>query len=350
MGTWIFSLPSAIAENVAVGCCRIRCIISGREKEVALSMWKLYSKKISYAIFSPLTLSKTMLDFQNPRGILRTNGELPPHIASKNWNFVDFVQTLDLGSAFSKAASALWKGQSISVEGIVGGSSTLAAAVLFQHGNGSMLIVTPNADSAEQFAEDILLFHKTENQQDTEVLLFPPMKQRDDESGAALAIADETFGERVNVLKQLFHCSDRRFIVIVSMPALLQPVPPPMLLKERTQTLAVSHRVDLESLRRSLIEGGYHSTTAVDLPGEFAVRGYILDLFAPDWEQPVRIEFFNDEIESIRRFDLTTQRSLEKLSEIGLTRLQPDECVGAFLLDYFPSSAPIILIEPAAYK
>ena len=170
------------------------------------------------------------------------------------------------------------------------------------------------------------------------------------ESESALAIAEDSFGERVNILKRLMASAGDRFLVVVSMPALLQPVPPPALLNERTQTLAVNSRVDLESLRRYLVEGGYHSTTAINLPGEFAVRGYILDVYTPDWDQPVRIEFFDDEIESIRRFDLQTQRSLEKLTEIDLTRLQPYECVGASLLDYFSSDIPIVLVEPAAMQ
>ena len=259
-----------------------------------------------------------------------------------------FVQSLIQEKHFSESAAALWSGKSISVEGIVGASSALAAAALFQYGSGSMILVTPTADAAEQIADDAALFLPPFLKDD--VLLFPPMEQHEDESESALAIADESFGDRVNVLKRLISGSEYRCLVVVSMPALLQPVPPPALLKERTQTLVVNSRVDLESFRRFLIEGGYHSTTAVDLPGEFAVRGYILDLYAPDWEQPVRIEFFNDEIESIRRFDLTTQRSLEKITAIDLTRLQPYEFTGASLLDYFLPSTPIVLIEPAAMQ
>ena len=260
-----------------------------------------------------------------------------------------FSQTLVQNALFSEAATALWSGQSISMEGIAGSSCALAFAALFQHGKGSMIVITPNADDAEKIAEDVALFLEPEYRLNS-VLLFPPMEHREYESESALAIADEAFGERVNVLKQLVSQGESRFIVVVSMPALLSPVPPPPLLKERTQTLAVNSRVDIESLRRFLVEGGFHSTTAVDLPGEFAVRGYILDLYAPDWDQPVRIEFFNDKIESIRRFDLTTQRSLEKVTEIDLTRLQPYECAGASLLDYFPPSTPIVLIEPAAMQ
>jgi transcription-repair coupling factor (superfamily II helicase) len=260
------------------------------------------------------------------------------------------VRALVQDAAFSGAVSALWSGQSISAEGIAGSSCALAAAALFQHGKGTMILVTPNADTAEQIADDITLFLNPEDRfhGNENVLYFPPMPQHDQESESALAITDESFGERVNVLKRLVSHGEHRFVLVVSMSALLQPVPPPTLLKERTQTLAVNSRVDLELLRRFLVEGGYHSTTAVDLPGEFAVRGYILDLFAPDWDQPVRIEFFNDEIESIRRFDLSTQRSLEKITAIDLTRLQPYECTGASLLDYFSSSTPIVLVEPTA--
>lgn len=267
------------------------------------------------------------------------------------------MRTLAQEAAFSGAVSALWSGQSISAEGIAGSSCALAAAALFQYGNGTMILVTPTVDSAEQIADDITLFLEPEDSLhnagvngNKNVLYFPPMPQHDQESESVLAIADESFGERVNVLKRLVSHSEHRFVLVVSMPALLQPVPPPALIKERTQTLAVNSRVDLESLRRFLVEGGYHSTTAVDLPGEFAVRGYILDLFAPDWEQPVRIEFFNDEIESIRRFDISTQRSLEKMTAIDLTLLQPYECTGASLLDYFSSSTPIVLVEPAAMQ
>ena len=262
------------------------------------------------------------------------------------------VQLLVQEAAFSGAASALWSGQSISAEGIAGSSSALAVAALFQHGNGTIMVVTPNTDSAEQITDDIILFLAPEYRLNgsESVLYFPPMPHHDSESESALAIADEAFGERVTVLKRLLSPGEHRLVLVVPMSALVQPVPPPAFLKERTQTLAVKSQVDLESLRRFLVEGGYHATTAVDLPGEFAVRGYILDLFAPDWDQPVRIEFFNDEIESIRRFDLTTQRSLETMTAIDLTRLQPYECTGASLLDYICASTPIVLVEPTAMQ
>jgi hypothetical protein len=69
-----------------------------------------------------------------------------------------FVRSLLQEAAFSEAATALWSGQPISVEGVAGGSCALAAAALMQQGYGSMILVAPNVDSAEQIAEDMVLF------------------------------------------------------------------------------------------------------------------------------------------------------------------------------------------------
>ena len=57
-----------------------------------------------------------------------------------------------------------------------------------------------------------------------------------------------------------------------------------------------------------MLEHGFHNTSAVDLPGEFSNRGGTLDVFALDFSSPVRIELFDDEIESLRQFDTATQR------------------------------------------
>ena len=97
-----------------------------------------------------------------------------------------------------------------------------------------------------------------------------------------------------------------------------------------TREIRVGGRVDEQELTRWLVERGGHATTAVELPGEFSLRGGILDIFAPDAEDPVRIELFGDEVESIRRFDVATQRSLATLE------VDDDHALGA---DGFGSGA-----------
>ena len=77
---------------------------------------------------------------------------------------------------------------------------------------------------------------------------------------------------------------------------------------------AVGETYDPEELATWLVEHGYRHTDAVELPGEFCRRGGILDVFSPDAETPYRVEFFGDEIDSIRQFAPETQRSLGNVS------------------------------------
>ncbi|MDR3197423.1 MAG: hypothetical protein LBU34_06085 [Planctomycetaceae bacterium] len=260
-----------------------------------------------------------------------------------------FFQYLLDYAPFAGAVAELWAGKSISVDGVHGGACALAAAAIRQNGNKPILILTAAIEHAEKIADDLELFLPTAKN-----LLFPPLEHQSpmhEPENMLFALADDLFGQRIRVLKRLSEeLSLKDFsspiIIVVPVLSLLQPVPPKELLAKRTQILQTGNRINFEQLRRFLLESGYHHVPAVDLPGEFAVRGSIFDLFAPDWKQPVRVEFFDDEIESIRRFDLATQRSLEKVNKIDLTRLLPDEAVGASLLDYLPPTSPIILVEP----
>src|SRR5262249_50666394 len=155
------------------------------------------------------------------------------------------------------------------------------------------------------------------------------------ESGERV-VYDEIYGERLRVLKALQERGTRseergkepglapRFsLLVTSIQSLLQPVPSRDAMAAATREIRVGGRVDEQQLTRWLVEGGGHATTAVELPGEFSLRGGILDIFAPDAEDPVRIELFGDEVESIRRFDVATQRSLATLDSTTITLLEP---------------------------
>lgn len=257
------------------------------------------------------------------------------------------IRSLSQYAPFVDAASALRSGQSISLDGAVGSSAALVAAALLRYSAKPLLVVAESETAAENIAEDAETFLQDQN---TKVLYFPPLNdivndmKTDTETDRLL---DPAMGERIGILKQLLFRSDQSslppLMIAASLRAVQQHVPPPQTLKARTQTFAVNDRVDLEQLRRELADGGYHATSAVDLPGEFAVRGYILDIFPPDGQQPIRIEFFNDTIESIRRFDSATQRSLERLAEIDITQMPPsEEMSGASLFDYLPEKVPVV--------
>src|SRR5262249_60115982 len=90
-------------------------------------------------------------------------------------------------------------------------------------------------------------------------------------------------------------------------------------MRRRRKRLSVGAAAPLEELTRWLVDHGFQHMEAVELPGEFSRRGGILDVFSPDAEAPYRLEFFGDDIESIRQFALDTQRSLGDVQTVEIT-------------------------------
>ena len=110
--------------------------------------------------------------------------------------------------------------------------------------------------------------------------------------------------------------------------------------------LRVGDELNVPELLRWMVEGGFDNTTAVGLPGEFSPRGGILDVFAPDWDAPVRIELFGDQIESMRRFEVSSQRSLQTMESIEITVLRPDPEHRGMLTEYLSPQSWFMLVEP----
>lgn len=110
-------------------------------------------------------------------------------------------------------------------------------------------------------------------------------------------------------------------LVVTSFPALLHPVPDPAEFERMTRRLRVGETLDPEEFLRWLLDLGFERVKAVELPGEFTMHGGILDLFPPAETDPLRLEFFGDELESIRRFDVQTQKKIEDLTTLSLVCL-----------------------------
>jgi transcription-repair coupling factor (superfamily II helicase) len=104
--------------------------------------------------------------------------------------------------------------------------------------------------------------------------------------------------------------------IIVTTPfAICQPTVPVTVYEQSALTVRIGETHERDKLVEHLIAGGYERVTQVEAPGQFAVRGDIVDFFSPAHDQPIRIELFGDEVESIRPFDVETQRSTEKWNE-----------------------------------
>ncbi len=108
------------------------------------------------------------------------------------------------------------------------------------------------------------------------------------------------------------------FVVLTTVAAALQRCPPRQMVCSASVSLKPGQSHRMEDLAQWLTTQGFTRVGTVSEPGEFAMRGALLDIFTPGWRQPVRLDFFGDELESIRAFDVRTQRTTRTLSEIIL--------------------------------
>ncbi len=151
---------------------------------------------------------------------------------------------------------------------------------------------------------------------------------------------------RSEALEQLNSRSKK--IVTASASAISEKVAPPHVLDKVSVSVSKGDNVDPEDLKEKLVDQGYSPTRFVDEPGDFAVRGGIFDVYPFTGEYPIRLEFFGDELESIREFDADSQRSVSFLNQAkfipDLTNL-PDSEKSSFL-SYFDEETALVLINP----
>jgi transcription-repair coupling factor (superfamily II helicase) len=238
-------------------------------------------------------------------------------------------------SGFAEVVGSLQSGHAATLDGVWGSSCALAAAALAAKAPSSLVVVCPQIDEIDELVDDLELFSPLTAER------FPARESLPTER----VVHDEVFGDRVRVLK-LLEGADAPKLLVTSIQSLLQPVPNRQSLARQTRSLRAGAEMSIDELARWLAEQRFHNTSAVELPGEFSVRGGIVDIFAPDWYDPVRVEFFGDQIESLRRFEVSSQRSLGTLAAIDVTMLTPGWGDRAHLADFLPPESWWLLIEP----
>ena len=129
----------------------------------------------------------------------------------------------------------------------------------------------------------------------------------------AIAASPEAMAEKVETLNRLLN--EDQLICVTHASALVRYLPSPAQFKLCTIVLKTGMDVSMNELKRTLIAAGYQQTARIDQPLCFASRGGIIDIYSINSETPVRIEFFDTEIDSIRTFDIATQRTLEVKAE-----------------------------------
>jgi len=123
---------------------------------------------------------------------------------------------------------------------------------------------------------------------------------------------------RMATLAALVHNLPKRFVLLTTLNAATQRVPARGILREAAFTARVGSRIDEEGLRSFLVRMGFSQSPTVMEPGDYAVRGGIIDIYPPGEGGPVRLDLFGDVLDGARRFDPATQRTTEKLDVVEL--------------------------------
>jgi transcription-repair coupling factor (superfamily II helicase) len=251
-------------------------------------------------------------------------------------------------AAFEEVLAALSRGvPCLRADGLWGSSRALAIAGLLQRTGRPVLVLTPGPSPRHRMAQDTGFFLSTlsggraDAVGEGRVLEFP--------SGTGASWRGhqhrEPDAERALCCRRLL---DGDAVAIVTTPSALSiAVPPPDGFKRRTFTLTVGEGSDREILIELLEAAGYERAETVMEVGQWSLRGGIVDIFSPTHERPVRAEFFGDEVESLRLFDPTTQRSTGTLTDLTVLPLGTKDAAPVTLMDYLPAGTLVVLEDPA---
>ncbi|MFT5599357.1 MAG: transcription-repair coupling factor (superfamily II helicase), partial [Chitinophagales bacterium] len=196
---------------------------------------------------------------------------------------------------------------------LYGSSRSLFLAEQITEYKGLSVIVCNDMADADQVEQEILFF----SHQKHEIFRFPDLE----------TLPYDQFSPHQDIISERIKCLAnipfaKQGILTLPISTLLQKVAPSHFIQQRSLCLKIGETRDPIQLREDLIQFGYRSVSRVEEHGEFASRGSIVDLFPMGSRTPFRIEFFDDDIESIRSFDIEDQRSLKKLTEVNLLPAQ----------------------------
>ena len=255
-------------------------------------------------------------------------------------SLADLPAKLERWPAIANVLGALGRGESGTVDGAWGSSCALICGTIARSAPSTLLIVLPRISDVDDFAAD-LAWHLSAS---------PAVFSAWDGQPGDRTIADPVFSSRLQLLQRLSSKEAPR-VVVCSLAALMQPVPARQERALATRRIAVGESLDVDELLEWLVDRGFERTSAIERAGEFSVHGGIIDIFAPGADEPVRMELFGDEIESLRSFDVETQRKVATLESTHITALSPvdsdaDPANEESFLDSLDEQSWVVLVEP----
>jgi transcription-repair coupling factor (superfamily II helicase) len=231
------------------------------------------------------------------------------------------------------------------------------------------LIVTKNDEAAARLFDDLRFYHDLSGLPETSLALFPRWETLPYEATAPHV---GLIGRRMNALHEIGTRPAAK--VVTSIDALMQRLMPVDTFLRTVLTFKIGAAIEREALTAGLLRLGYRRVSVVEIPGEFSIRGGIVDIYSTAYNEPLRVEFLGETVESLRLFDPATQKSTAKMDRAtvlpareylradgGPDALAPipadaewraPELYGAMqtLFDYFTEQPLLVLDQPAALK
>jgi transcription-repair coupling factor (superfamily II helicase) len=236
--------------------------------------------------------------------------------------------------------------KSVIAKNIYGGARLFIINHLFKQTGQTVLCIAPNEEEGKGLFDDLKSFAFDD------VEFFPMLgRQTWGETGPLASVV----GRRLYTIQSLLA---KKKIIVTSSQALLEKTAHPETIRQNLLRLTPGTTIYFDNFIQQLVRMGYVREDQVDRPGEMSVRGGIVDIFPLDFILPVRIEFWGDQIESIRNFNVENQRSIQPCAEIFIIPLSAggpycaydEHPVGTLsfqstILDFLPSNSIIVLFD-----
>ena len=262
----------------------------------------------------------------------------------------DMVRTLMEAGPLRALSASAEKNAATLASGLWGSSVAAAAAAVGRHTGRPVLLVCGHVDEADDLADDVELFAGER----PEVLVAL------ETAGGLGQASEELVADRLRLLGRLAGKGKTPPYLVSPIQALMQAVPDPSELKHLTRIFRAGQEIEPEKIIVWLSDHGYNRLDQVEVPGDFAVRGGIIDVYLPGKFEtadssglqqiglPVRVDFFGDQIETIKRFNIDTLGSEGSLLDVELVDLKGKLNAGGTTsaLKYLPDETVVFLWAP----
>ena len=203
------------------------------------------------------------------------------------------------------------EGATLHLEELVGGALSCYSSALIERMGGLHIFVADDRDGAAYLMND--LYNLLD---ESKIYFFPSSYKR---SVAYSAEDPQGVVQRTTALSAVQHFTGKGYLVLCTYPeALAERVADLTALTESTLRVKVGDRMAIKTLEELLVEAGFERVDFVYEPGQYSLRGGLVDLFSYAESKPYRLDFFDDEVESIRRFEISSQLSTDRLQEVNI--------------------------------